>query len=101
MIVQRRVRRVNLRAPTEALLRRGAIQLEDALRTAAFASGSPARVVIVRRLDVGAIDPDKSPAALAIRIEERLRELSTRLVHASSPSAEIWSSAVPSRNESV
>jgi hypothetical protein len=83
----RHVHRVTLRAPSEALVRRGALLLEDALRTASWAADVPGRLVVVRRLDVGAIDPDESPAALAIRVEERLRVLGARLVHAGAPGA--------------
>ncbi len=84
----RRVRRVSLRAPNEALLRRGALLLEDALRTAAWTLDAPGSVVVVRRFDVGAIDPRESPAALSVRIEQRLRALEPHVVPATSPSAE-------------
>ena len=68
----RHVRRVSLRAPNEALVRRGALLLEDALRTASWPLASPGAVTVVRRLDVGRIDPEEAPAALSLRIEERL-----------------------------
>lgn len=84
----RRVRRVSLRAPNEALVRRGALLLEDALRTAAWSLDAPGSLVVVRRLDVGAIDPHESPVALSARIEERLRSLATQVVPATAPSAE-------------
>jgi hypothetical protein len=83
----RHVRRVSLRAPNEALVRRGALLLEDALRTASWPLASPGAVTVVRRLDVGRIDPEEAPAALSLRIEERLRDLSTRAVPARSPAA--------------
>lgn len=87
MTALRRVRRVALRAPSEPMVRRGAVLLEDALRTASWPLDTPGSLVVVRRLDVGAIDPDESPSALSTRIEARLRELSARVVAARAPEA--------------
>jgi hypothetical protein len=78
---ERRVRRVRLRAPADALVRRGATLLEDAMRTASF-EATAGEIVVVRRFDVGRIDPAESPGALSLRIERRLRALRRRVVAA-------------------
>jgi hypothetical protein len=78
----RRVRRVRLAAPRDDLVRRGAVLLEDALRTASVPAGDGGRLVLVRSLDVGRIRPGASPAALSLIIEARLREAGALAVHA-------------------
>lgn len=83
----RRVRRATLRAPSEALVRRGALLLEDALRTASFPLETPSSVVVIRSFDVGPIDPREPPASLALRIEGRLRALGPHIVPARSAAA--------------
>ena len=79
---RRRVRRLALRAPTEALARRTAIALEDALHTASLPDGDGSRVVIIRRLALGRIRPDLSPAQLALAIEQRVWEAGAAAVYA-------------------
>lgn len=69
----RRAHTVHLTAPTEALVRRGALLLEDALHTASLPEGS--RLLLIRRLDVGRIHPCRSPATLALTIEQQLQHM--------------------------
>ncbi|GIV76625.1 MAG: hypothetical protein KatS3mg050_1019 [Litorilinea sp.] len=83
----RRVRTLRLRAPREPLIRRGAILLADALHTATL-PGDDARLWVVRHLDVGAIHPGESSAALALRVEARLRQVTVQAVHGSRPDGE-------------
>ncbi len=83
----RRVHTLRLRAPDDALIRRGALLLEDALHTASLLDGEGGRLLIVRRLAVGKIQRQQSPNSLALTIEERMRHLQTTAVHAESPGA--------------
>ncbi len=85
----RRVRRLAVGATEPALARRGALLVEDALRTASLpADGvAGARVLVVRSLALGRISPDAPPTTVALEIEERLRELAARAVSARDPSA--------------
>ena len=53
-----RVRTVQLAATSDALVRRGALLLEDALHTVTMPVGRGGRVVFVRALDVGVINAD-------------------------------------------
>jgi hypothetical protein len=78
----RRVRRLALRAPSEALARRTSIALEDALHTASLPGGDGSRVIVIRRLALGRIRADMSPAQLALAIERRVWELESTAVHA-------------------
>ncbi|WP_426752934.1 hypothetical protein [Myxococcus sp. Y35] len=87
MTSERRVRSVKLAAPSRALVQRGAVLLEDALRTASLPDAPGGRVLIIRQLALGTIHADRSPAALSLVVEERVRELSLLAVHATSPSA--------------
>ncbi|GAB4191788.1 MAG: hypothetical protein OHK0022_05690 [Roseiflexaceae bacterium] len=81
----RRVHSLYLRAPGEALVRRGALLVEDALRTASLPESQ--RLVLIRRLDIGAIRPARSPAALALQIEACVAALGPALVYADLPDA--------------
>ena len=80
-----RVRALRLRAPTDALVRRGTILLEDALRTASL-PGS-ARLLVVRRLDLGPFDAARPASSVALLVEERLRRISASAVYYASPNA--------------
>jgi hypothetical protein len=82
-----RVRTLQLQAPDDALVRRGHLLLEDALRTASFPSAAGGRVLIVRRLALGPFASQASPALLALRMEERIRELTGRAVYADDAAA--------------
>jgi hypothetical protein len=83
----RRVRAVRLRAPSDALARRGATVLEDALHTASIPGADGARLLVIRSLDVGTIDPGRGPAAVALAVESRLHRLRDHAVHADDPAA--------------
>ena len=74
MSAPRRVRRVRLAAPAPELVRRGAVLLEDALRTATVPGADDGRMVLVRRLDVGRIRAGAPPSSLALAVERLLRE---------------------------
>jgi hypothetical protein len=83
----RRVRRVRLAAPSDPLVRRGALLLEDALHTATLPAGEGGRLLLVRSLDVGRIDPAAPPSSLALAVERRMRELARDAVWAGDPAA--------------
>lgn len=84
---QARVHTLRLRAPDEALVRRGAILVEDALRTASVPDGGGRRVLVVRHLALGRVHPDRSPAHIALTIEQRLWQLGVDAVYAGDPGA--------------
>ncbi len=83
----RHVGTVRLAARSDALVRRGALLLEDALRTASLPEAGPGRVLLLRTLRVGVIRADLPPSSLALTLERRVRELLGSAVHAVSPSA--------------
>lgn len=93
-----RVHHVRLRAASDALVRRGALLLEDALRTMTPPAGG--RLLVVRSLALGRIPAGASPATLALLVEERLRELAAGAVPADDPSARA-ASAVWFRDETA
>lgn len=84
----RRVDTLRLSASNEALVRRGALLLEDALRTASFPDAGPGRVLLIRSLPVGVIHGHRPPSSLALTLEQRVRELALSAVHAEDASAE-------------
>ncbi|HET6231519.1 MAG TPA: hypothetical protein VFE05_15710, partial [Longimicrobiaceae bacterium] len=94
----RRVRTVRLTAPREPLVRRGALLLEDALHTASLGAADGGRLVLVRRLDVGVIYPDRAAAAVAIEVERRFRDAEAYAVHGGDAAAAL-APAVWFRNE--
>jgi hypothetical protein len=71
-----------LRASDEALIGRGRGLVEDALRTADLREADGRRVYVVRRLELGRIDPERAPATLATEIELRFARLRASAVHA-------------------
>lgn len=83
----RRVRHLRLAAPDEALARRGALLVEDALRTATLPGGDDSRLIVVRSLALGKIDGRGSPASVALALEQRWRHLAASAVHAEDPAA--------------
>jgi len=83
----RRVRKLRLAASSEALVRRGAILLEDALRTASLSVGESGRFTVVRTLNLGAFDARESPSSLALRIDQSFRRLRFSAVSARDRSA--------------
>src|SRR6185295_15147532 len=84
----RRVRSVRLRAATPALVQRGALLLEDALRTASMPDPGRGRVLFIRSLAVGTIRPDRSSSSLALALERRVRALASTAMHAEEEVAE-------------
>ncbi len=87
MSEERRVRRVKLAAGSRGLVQRGAVLLEDALRTASLPQAPGGRVLVIRRLALGAIHADRSPAALSLVLEQRVREVAMHAVPVSSQAA--------------
>ena len=83
----REVRRLRLRAANEALVRRGAVLVEDALRIATLPDPSGSRVVFVRSLDLGRIATSGSSMSVALAVQRALDGLSSDAVHMSSPPA--------------
>ncbi|MFY0566324.1 hypothetical protein ACN28E_21145 [Archangium lansingense] len=83
----RRVGTVRLAARSDALVRRGALLLEDALRTASFPEAGPGRVLLIRSLPVGVIRGHLPPSSLALSLERLVRELTMSAVHAGDASA--------------
>jgi hypothetical protein len=84
----RRVAKLRLRSSAEALNRRGAVLIEDALRTASLPDGDGARLLLIRKLPLGRIHASDPPSAVALRLEARARELGRLAVEATSPDAE-------------
>ncbi|HEU4557924.1 MAG TPA: hypothetical protein VFS20_08750 [Longimicrobium sp.] len=82
----RRVRRVRLGAPAAGLVRRGAVLLEDALRTASL-GGDGGRLLLVRRVDVGRIRARGAPSSVALALESRVRQAGAYAVHGGDPAA--------------
>ncbi len=87
MTSERRVRQVKLAAASHALVQRGAVLLEDALRTASLPDAPGGQVLLIRRLPLGTIHADRSPATLSLVVEQRVREVALLAVHAESRSA--------------
>jgi hypothetical protein len=75
----RRVRKLRVRAGSDALVRRGAILFEDALRTATLPGGDGRGLLVIKRLALGRISGDSAASSLALRLSERVRALA---VHA-------------------
>ena len=84
---ERRVRKVQLHATNETLLRRGSMLLEDALHTASIPGEQSGRLLLIRRLDVGKIDSRASPAHLSLAVEQRLLQIGLQTVYAGAPTA--------------
>ncbi len=80
LAVTRTVRRLRLRAANEAQVRRAALCLEDALRTASLPDGG-GRLLLVRRLALGRIAADATPQTLALRIEEAVEAQGLECLH--------------------
>lgn len=84
----RQVHTVRLRAPDQQLIRRGALLLEDALHTASLPDAAGGRLLLVRSLACGPIRARQSPASLALRIEQHMRQLSATAVPAQETTAQ-------------
>ena len=76
----RRIRSLKIRSRDEALLWPARFCLEEAFRTASLPGLPPNAVLLVRRLDLGAIRVDQPPVALADRIGELVRRLASAAV---------------------
>lgn len=83
--MQRTVHTLALAAPNQTLIRRGAILFEDALSTATLPDAE--RLIVVRRLHLGTIDPNASAASVALQIQARYAALDSAATHASNPGA--------------
>ncbi|HSN05085.1 MAG TPA: hypothetical protein VLS44_08870 [Nitrospira sp.] len=77
----RRIRTARLRGSSEPLIRRGALLLEDALRTASLPGTDRERVLLIRSLSLGVLRPEKSAASVARELEQRVAELALHAVH--------------------
>jgi hypothetical protein len=83
----RQVQILRLRSTQASLLQRGAILLEDALRTASLPGTDGSRLLIVRRMSLGSFCADWPPASVAMLIEKRFQQLGAYAVHAEDPLA--------------
>jgi hypothetical protein len=83
----RRVRHVRFRAPSHEHARRAGTQLEDALRTASLPIADSGRLLVIRRLALGRIDPRWSAASIALAIENSIRNVKMDAVPPASPLA--------------
>jgi hypothetical protein len=83
----RRVRRLALTAPSAEQARHSAVVLADALHTATLPAAGQGRLVVIRRLALGRIDPAAGGASLALRIEQVAHALISQAVPADSPQA--------------
>ena len=83
----RRVERLCLTAEGEEGIARGRLLVEDALRIASFPVAAERRLVVIRQLELGVVDPDRSPAALAPVIEEAVRLAGAHVVRFDDPTA--------------
>lgn len=84
----RRVGHLRLRAPDAGALRRGRFLVEDALRTASIPEATAGRLLVIRHLALGPIDPRATPTSIALRIERCVRLLAAAAVPWHHPDAE-------------
>jgi len=82
-----RIERLRLTAWAEEGLARGRILVEDAFRIASFPAEAERRLLVIRKLELGVVDPDRSSAALAPVIEEAVRAVAARAVRFDDPAA--------------
>lgn len=88
LLPDRRVCQIHLTAPSQELVRRGAILLEDALHTASLPQSQGSRVLVVRSLNLGVIHSQQSSATLALTVEARLRQLESSAISAEDSAAD-------------
>lgn len=86
-ISSRHIHRLSLCAPTAELAQHSAVLLSDALHTASMPVAEQGRLVIIRRLNLGKIDPHVSSASLALQIEKIASSAMLNVVSANSPQA--------------
>src|SRR5258706_2917153 len=84
---ERTVRHLRLRAESEAGVRRAALKLEDALRCASLPDVG-ARMLLVRRLDLGLFAAGDSPQSLSLLLEQRVAAVGGTWVHGADPGAD-------------
>jgi hypothetical protein len=77
----RSVERLRLRADSESAVRRALPALEDAFQTATL-PGAGARLVFVRRLDLGRLPVGASAQSLSLLLESRVTAADWTIVHA-------------------
>lgn len=73
MLAERSVRRLSIRAPDDALVRRAAFLIEDALRTASL-PGDGGGLLLLRRLQLPPFSATASAQQVALRLEAQCRE---------------------------
>jgi len=83
----RRIDRLVLTVSADDGIARGRFLVEDAFRIASFPGESERRVLAIRRLDLGVVDPERSSAALAPVIEEAVRAAAGHAVRFDDPAA--------------
>ena len=86
-MIPRRVHTVHLTAPSETLLRRGSVLLEDAMHTASLPVADSGRLWLVRSINLGTINPKNSAASIALTLEAQFRHLKMNAVHGSDRTA--------------
>ena len=84
---ERIVRRLRLRADSEAGVRRAVLKLEDALRCASLPDAG-ARLLLVRRLDLGLMAAGASPQTLSLLLEQRVAAVGATWIHGADRSAD-------------
>ncbi|MBE0623704.1 MAG: hypothetical protein IH606_02710 [Burkholderiales bacterium] len=84
---ERIVRHLRLRAESEASVRRAALNLEDALRCASLPDAG-ARLLLVRRLDLGRVAAGASAQTLSLLLERRVAAVGGTWVHGAEANAE-------------
>lgn len=92
--VEVRVGRLALRARAREPVARVVIDLEDAFRTASLPGARPGELLLVRRLDLGAIRPGEARSRLALRVAERVGRLTPLRLRVGGPevadAAAVW-----------
>jgi hypothetical protein len=84
----RRVTRLRLRAAAAEDASRASILLADAFHTASLPGADVGRLVLIRRLALGRISAQASPATLALHIERAAREITLQAAPFDSPAAD-------------
>lgn len=84
-VVERQVRRLRLKAAHEDHVRHGQVLLEDALRTATL--NDEARLIVVRRLDIGIVSSRANSTHWSRRVEESFRKTNPVPVSVHAPTA--------------
>jgi hypothetical protein len=75
------VRRLRLRATSAPASRRALVLVEDAMRTASLPD-TGGRIVLVRRLELGRVDPRAPPQAVALALEREIARLRPAIEYA-------------------